>query len=186
MFMYETLKKCIKKEVIRSECEFSWVKAFHRAIKCSDRRFYLPFRIWGYIYKTRTGLMRAYALHRLKALNKKYMLDISPNATIGPGLGLRHYIGIIIRGDCVIGENFEVHQNTTIGKNFNSGDGKVKIGDNVSVGANCCILGNVEIGSNVTVGAMSFINKDIPPDHTVYSVKENILYLSTKEYSSNK
>ncbi len=40
--------------------------------------------------------------------------------------------------------------------------GKVKIGDNVFVGAKTVILPNVTIGNNVIVGAGSVVTKDIP------------------------
>lgn len=40
--------------------------------------------------------------------------------------------------------------------------GKVKIGNNVFVGANAVILPGVSIGSNVIIGAGSIVNKDIP------------------------
>lgn len=39
--------------------------------------------------------------------------------------------------------------------------GKVKIGDNVFVGANTTILPNVKIGNNVIIGANSLVNKSI-------------------------
>lgn len=39
--------------------------------------------------------------------------------------------------------------------------GKVKIGDNVFVGANTTILPNVKIGSNVIIGANSVITNDV-------------------------
>lgn len=39
--------------------------------------------------------------------------------------------------------------------------GKVKIGNNVFIGANTTILPNVRIGNNVVVGANSLVSKDI-------------------------
>ena len=40
--------------------------------------------------------------------------------------------------------------------------GKVKIGNNVFVGANSIIMPNVTIGNNVIIGAGTIINKNIP------------------------
>ena len=40
--------------------------------------------------------------------------------------------------------------------------GKVKIGDNVFIGAESVVLPNVTIGSNVIIGANSTVTKDIP------------------------
>jgi len=41
--------------------------------------------------------------------------------------------------------------------------GPVRIGKNVSIGANVTILPGVVIGDGATVSAMSLVNKDIPP-----------------------
>ncbi|MCO6551479.1 MAG: hypothetical protein J6563_00695 [Gilliamella sp.] len=49
---------------------------------------------------------------------------------------------------------------------------KIIIGDNVSIGASSVILGGkIKIGNNVKIGAMSFVNKDIPDNCTVYTQK---------------
>ncbi|WCF12923.1 serine acetyltransferase [Edwardsiella piscicida] len=70
----------------------------------------------------------------------------------------------------------------TIGVKQNDQAGKIYIGDNVEIGANCCIIGDdLHIGDNVTIGAMSFINKDIPANHTVYTPKsENIMRVKSR------
>ncbi|AEA46135.1 acyltransferase [Archaeoglobus veneficus] len=41
--------------------------------------------------------------------------------------------------------------------------GEVKIGKNVTVGANCTVLPGVEIGDNSIIAAHSLVNSDIPP-----------------------
>ncbi len=46
--------------------------------------------------------------------------------------------------------------------------GKIKIGNNVFVGAGAIILPGIEIGDNVVVGAGSIVTKSIPSD-SVYS-----------------
>lgn len=92
-----------------------------------------------------------------------------------------HFTGIVIRPDCIIGKNFTILQNTTIGvKHLNdeTNGEKVIIGDNVFIGANSCIIGNVKIGDNLTIGAMSFVNKDIAPNLTVYTEKKNTLRIT--------
>ena len=53
--------------------------------------------------------------------------------------------------------------------------GKVKIGNNVFIGANTTILPNVKIGNNVVIGANSLVSKDIQ-DNTVVARKSNKSY----------
>ncbi|EEC9965547.1 serine acetyltransferase, partial [Escherichia coli] len=53
---------------------------------------------------------------------------------------------------------------------------RVKIGSNVDIGANCCIIGlSRKIGDNVKIGAMSFINKDIPSNCTYITKKSGVV-----------
>jgi acetyltransferase-like isoleucine patch superfamily enzyme len=42
--------------------------------------------------------------------------------------------------------------------------GEVKIGRNVTIGANCTILPGVEIGDNSIISAHSLVNRSIPPN----------------------
>jgi acetyltransferase-like isoleucine patch superfamily enzyme len=42
--------------------------------------------------------------------------------------------------------------------------GEVKIGRNVTIGANCTILPGVEIGDNSVISAHSLVNRSIPPN----------------------
>ncbi|NJD85907.1 serine acetyltransferase [Candidatus Erwinia dacicola] len=168
------LKKCLQREVMVSEKPFSWSKTIHKAIKCPDRRFYFWWRIANYLY--RDGVAKKLAIRINRNLRNKYGLDIKLGAVIGEGLSISHYVGIVIADCCTIGKNFYIKQNVTIGVKHNDQQGKIYIGDNVNIGANSCIIGNnLYIGDNVTVGAMSFINKHIPVNCTVYTPKsENI------------
>lgn len=63
-----------------------------------------------------------------------------------------------------IGKNFSVGHCTTVGAKAN---GRPSIGNNVSLGASCTIIGNIHIGNNVTVGAGSVVVKDVPDNCVV-------------------
>lgn len=54
------------------------------------------------------------------------------------------------------------HYVKPVGNSHDYEVGKVKIGNNVFIGANCVITKPVTIGDNVIVGAGSIITKDIP------------------------
>lgn len=84
--------------------------------------------------------------------------SISRSTTIGRGFNYFHPYSTIINAES-IGENFQILHCSTIGA---SGNGRPKIGNNVSLGANCLIIGGVTIGDNVVVGAGSVVVKDIP------------------------
>lgn len=59
--------------------------------------------------------------------------------------------------------------------------GKVKIGDNVFIGAESVVLPNVKIGSNVIIGANSTVTKDIP-DNVVAAGNPAKVICSLDEY----
>lgn len=59
--------------------------------------------------------------------------------------------------------------------------GKVKIGDNVFIGAESVVLPNVTIGSNVIIGANSTVTKDIP-DGVVAAGNPAKVICSLEEY----
>lgn len=163
------LKECFQKEVQKGNKSFSWIRTIHRAVRCHERRFYFWFRLWSYFVQTNKFNLRKTAKKKVFYLNQKYTTDINPAAKIGPGLRLAHVRGIVIREGAVIGSNVTICQGVTIGIKNNDDPGCIRIGDNVMVGANSCLIGNLRIGSNVTIGAMSLINKDVPDDAVVFS-----------------
>lgn len=59
--------------------------------------------------------------------------------------------------------------------------GKVKIGDNVFIGANTTVLPNVTIGNNVIIGCNSVVSKSIPDNSVAVGNPINII-CSTEDY----
>ena len=106
---------------------------------------------------------------QMKIGNKFFINDNS-------SITCRGYIEI---GDnCLFGQNVLLYDHDhefEIKKPINSQGfnvGKIIIGNNVWIGANCIILKNVKIGNNVVIGAGSIVTKDIP---------DNVVYLNKRE-----
>lgn len=75
-------------------------------------------------------------------------------------------LGIVIHSNSTFGDNCQINQNVTIGRNL--GDIKVpEFGNNVYVGAGSVIFGEITIGDNVIIGANSVVNKSIAPNSIV-------------------
>lgn len=92
--------------------------------------------------------------------------ELNDRATIGKNFKVWHRgHGSVIHPNSIIGNNVSIRQNTTIGSSkigtIGSHDAPI-IGDNVHIGANCCIIGKVIIGNNSIIGAGSVVTKDIP------------------------
>jgi len=115
--------------------------------------------------------------------------NITKGICSDPGDNLGIYINA--GGGLTIGNNVNIGQNTTITTTnhykydhrklgFKKG---IIIGDNVWVGANCCIIAGVTIGDNVTIGAGCVIRKDIPDNCTVMGSDDSIQIIEkTKPY----
>ena len=85
----------------------------------------------------------------------------------GAAFVLNHPYSTIINAKS-IGSNFTICQLTTIGNKVHGRNDLVPtIGNNVSLGANVCIMGDIRIGNNVVVGAGSVVVKDVPDNCVV-------------------
>ncbi len=93
---------------------------------------------------------------------------------IGVRVGKNVAFGLESTVDIFYPELIEIGDNTIIGYNtvilaheFLVNElrvGEVKIGRNVTIGANCTILPGVTIGDNSIISAHSLVNSDIPPN----------------------
>ena len=105
-----------------------------------------------------------------------YNSSIPYQAKIGSGSHFGYGgIGVVIHRNTVIGENCQIGANVTIGGK--SGHPQVPIiGDNVYLATGCKILGPIKIGNNVTVGANAVVVEDVPDNVTVVGIPAKILH----------
>lgn len=83
-------------------------------------------------------------------------------AEIGPGFYIAH-AGPIYIGPCIVGANFSVTHNVTLGvSNAEGMEGMPRIGANVWIGTGSVVYGNAAIGNGVTVNAGSILTRPVP------------------------
>ncbi len=144
---------------------FSWRRLRAKYVQRSRYRYLFWFRFAQYLHSSRSKFLRKRAERLADRIAERFGIEIALGAQIGEGLFIPHPVGIVITRKAVIGRNFSIFQNTTIGQK-NDDSAPILIGDNVTVGANACIIGHdLRIGNNVTIAAAAFVNKDIPDDH---------------------
>ena len=122
----------------------------------------------------RNPFYRKLFYHRLGALSFLFSWYYPGSPTFYPtckdikgGVLLAHPVATFLNAKS-IGNGFVCRQNVTIGnKNEEQPQSKPTIGNNVSVGANVCIIGDIRIGNNVTIGAGSVVVSDIPDNCVV-------------------
>ena len=87
-----------------------------------------------------------------------FNIDFGKGCKIGYGLRVPHPIGIVFGGGSIIGNDFTIYQNVTIG---NKRDYYPKINDNVTIYCNSVVVGKIVVENNVIIGALSFVDKSL-------------------------
>ena len=113
---------------------------------------------------------------------RKYGCQIYPQATLGEGLYIPHFVGIVVGSTSELGDNCTIFPNVVFGAAYHPntpnplGRRHPKCGDNCVFGTNASIIGKINIGNNVTVGAGSVVTKDIPDNAVVCGYNNIIKY----------
>jgi len=105
-------------------------------------------------------------------------IELPRKLTAGKGLIIYHGQGLVVNQGVVIGDDCVLRNSVTIGhKKLADGTFTTcpRIGNNVDIGANVCIVGDVSIGNNVIIGAGSVVVKSVPDNCTVVGNPARIL-----------
>ena len=107
----------------------------------------------------------------LKRVNQfLFRAYIPPAVLIGKRLDLPHGgFGVVIHENVIIGDDAIIFHNVTIG------NGGATIGDRVYIGTGAIIVGKIRIGDDVTIGANTFVDFDVPSGSTVVGQKGTII-----------
>ncbi|RGP38771.1 serine acetyltransferase [Pseudotabrizicola alkalilacus] len=100
-------------------------------------------------------------------------IELPDRVVAGPGLAVFHGVGLVVNARTILGSNVTLRQNTTIGSKIDGGL-PPRIGDGVSVGANCVILGDIEVGDHSIIGAGTVLTRDCPARSVVHGPKAQI------------
>jgi serine O-acetyltransferase len=126
---------------------FRYTFYLRKVAACKDRRTpaYLFYKICLNHYKFRYGL------------------DISATTSIGPGLYIGHFGGVVISPFAVIGSNVNIAQGVTIGAaSRGRHKGAPTLEDRVWVGANAIVVGKVTVGRDALIAPGAYVNFDVP------------------------
>lgn len=143
---------------------FRFIKAYFDKLGSNKTLSYIfTMRICTHLKKKHSKILLPFFKLRLKRLQNKFGIEISPDTKIGAGLRIFHGFGIVIHENAEIGKNFTILQNCTIG-NGNRETSKIAghIGDNVVLSAGSVVIGDVKIGNNSIIGANAVVTHDIP------------------------
>lgn len=110
--------------------------------------------------RTLLGFVAHFITNRI---GRKYGIQIPIGTKIGRAFYIGHGIGIVINGNTIIGDYCSISQFLTIGSNKET---PARIGNNVYIGPNVCLVENIVIGDNAKIGAGAVVVKDVPANAT--------------------
>lgn len=116
------------------------------------------------------------AIKLLRKFSFKFGISIPFNTKIGEGFYIGHFGCIVVHKDVTIGKNCNISQGVTLGMaNRGSKKGCPTIGDNVYIAPGAKVIGKITIGNNVAIGANCVVTKDIPDNAVVVGIPGKII-----------
>ncbi len=99
--------------------------------------------------------------HRARTLG----FDVSPEATIGPGLYVDpHPGGVVVHREAGLGKNCNLHHGVTIGrKHRGPRAGAPQVGNNVWIGPGAKLVGAITVGNDAVIGPNCVVAEDVAP-----------------------
>lgn len=138
-----------------------------------NNKFYYPLFVLSLLY--------------LRHLSFKSGIQIPYDTEIGPGFYIGHFGTIVINGETKIGKNVNISPGVNIGMaNRGSKKGVPTIGNDVYIAPGAKIVGRIKIGNNVAIGANAVVTNDIPDNACVAGVPAKILSMNGTEYYVNR
>jgi serine O-acetyltransferase len=152
--------------------ERDWTKPGFRAVAVQR------FGVWR--MKVEPLILRAPFSILYRALYRKirntYGIELPYTVQLGRRVIIEHQSGIVIHGNCSIGDDCIIRQGVTMGNRYLERPFDApKLGNRVNVGAGAKIFGNVTIGDGANIGANAVVLSDIPPGKTAVGIPAKII-----------
>jgi 2,3,4,5-tetrahydropyridine-2-carboxylate N-succinyltransferase/tetrahydrodipicolinate N-acetyltransferase len=105
---------------------------------------------------------------------------INIGAEIGNGTMID--MGAVLGGRAMVGENSHIGANAVLAGVIEPASADpVRIGNNVTVGANAVVLEGVQVGDNAVVGAGAVVTKDVAANEVVAGVPAKVLKIKDQQ-----
>jgi len=165
VMMTDNLWQTLRADVYRYRGQAGWRAFVSAYLREPGFRFtYYLRKVSFYIERRKTWGVFGYIYNRilLNHYRFRYGLEISPTTSIGPGLHLGHFGGVVISPFATIGSNVNISQGVTIGaESRGKRKGAPTLEDRVWVGAHAIIVGKVTIGPEALIAPGAYVNFDV-------------------------
>lgn len=134
------------------------------------------FGAWRYRVHPRFLRAPLYVLYRTAFVLVQMLtgIELPCEVRLGRRLKIEHHSGIIINGTAVFGDDCVVRNGVTIGVRHTNVAGSPVIGSRVDIGAGAKILGPIRIGDDVSIGANAVVITDVPSGSIAVGVPARI------------
>ncbi|NEO91308.1 MAG: serine acetyltransferase [Moorea sp. SIO3G5] len=155
-----------------------WTKPGFRAVAVQR------FGVWR--MNIQPKLLRAPFSILYRALYRKvrntYGIELPYTVKLGRRVIIEHQSGIVIHGDCTIGDDTILRQGVTLGNRYLDRPFDAPIlGKSVNVGAGAKIFGKVTIGNGANIGANAVVLSDVPAGATVVGIPAKVIKMRSVE-----
>lgn len=101
-------------------------------------------------------------------------IELPCEATVGKRFRIDHFGGIVISGDAVFGDDCVIRNGVTVGLRHTGQGGSPIIGNRVDIGAGAKLLGAIRIGDDVSIGANAVVITDVPSNSIAVGIPARI------------
>lgn len=162
-----SLFQYIKSDHYRLGGNITFIRILYTYLRNSMFRTIVWLRITQYCIHNNKKILKKISSRIYNRKSLKRGVEISPNAKIGFGIKVEHGFGIVVHDATEIGNNVTLTHNVTFG--FEKGFAP-KIGNQVRFTPGAVIVGKVHIGDNSVIGANCVVTKDVPPNDVAVGI----------------
>lgn len=101
--------------------------------------------------------------------------ELPCEVVIGHRLRIEHSFDIVVSGDAVLGDDVVLRNGVTIGLRHEGKRGAPVIGNRVDIGAGAKLLGAIRIGDDVSIGANAVVICDVPSHSIAVGVPARVM-----------
>src|SRR5690348_5477737 len=158
----------IKADIGRLQEEDSSLRVLVRGLLSQGFQALLVYRVFRWFYE------RGIPAQPVRFFCERFIemttgISIPAEASIGQGLLIHHFGGIIIHSAAIIGENCTIYHGVTLGDRGGYG-GAPRIGHRVLIGAGAKLIGEIEVGDDCVIGANAVVHTSVPANHLAVGV----------------
>jgi len=97
-------------------------------------------------------------------------IELPCEAEVGRNFVIDHFGGIVVSGFARFGDNCRIRNGVVVGLARIDDPCAPVLGDNVDIGAGAKLLGRIRIGNNVLIGANAVVTRDVPDNSIAVGV----------------